>query len=120
MARPGLGRLRKGPEFDGVYREGTVLNGPLFVLRVRANTKETNRWGFAVGKRLAPKAVERNLVRRRLREAARQIESLAAPVGEAGVDVILTAKSQCLRASVQAMVTELSRLMEQTPTGAHG
>ena len=30
-------RLRKGEEFDRVYREGAVTTGPFFVLRVLPN-----------------------------------------------------------------------------------
>ena len=118
MASPGLGRLRKGLEFDGVYREGTVLNGPLFVLRARANQLDRDRWGFAVGKKLAPQAVERNLVRRRLREGARQVE-LERRTGGANAwsDFVVTAKAPCLNASLPSMTVELARLCERAGTG---
>lgn len=79
-------RLRKGPEFDRVYSEGTVVSGPLFVVRHRPNGGLPARWGFAVGKRLAKKAVVRNRLKRRMREAAR---SLAVCDGS---DVIVTAR----------------------------
>jgi len=120
MASPGLGRLKKGPEFDGVYGEGTVLNGPLFVLRARANEVGRDRWGFAVGKKLAPKAVERNLVRRRLREAARAVE-VGVPGADrserVGADFILTAKAPCLGAPLSAIAIEVSRLVVRARAG---
>ena len=58
MASRPLGRLRKGREFDTAYSKGTVTNGPLFVVRVFPNGLGHNRWGFAVGKKLAPSAVD--------------------------------------------------------------
>jgi ribonuclease P protein component len=85
-------RLRKGKQFDSVYREGSVLNGPLFVVRHRPNGGGPPRWGFAVGKRLSKSAVERNRVRRRLREASRSFQA-----GE-GNDFIVTAKAAALTA----------------------
>ena len=95
MAGKSLGRLRKGREFDRVYAEGTVVGGPLFVVRLAANQLSEARWGFAVGKKLAPKSVVRNRVRRRLREAARESGF------PGGRDYIVTARPRLLEASFQ-------------------
>jgi len=84
--------LKKGPEFDQVYQEGTVIGGPLFVVRVRPNGVGHARWGFAVGKKLSKSSVVRNRVKRRLKEAARQL-GLDEPV-----DVIVTARPPVLDA----------------------
>ena len=108
-ARP-LGRLRKGREFDSVYSEGTVFNGPLCVVRVRPNELGTERYGFAVGKKLAPSSVERNRTRRRLREAVREARAR----GEAqSVDIIITAKARLLVAGHAELVRELSRQLQR-------
>jgi ribonuclease P protein component len=76
-----LGRLRKGREFDQVYREGVAISGPLLVLRcLKAGSDDSpqlaaeSRWGFAVGKRLAKLSVDRNHARRRLRQCARSFD----------------------------------------------
>ena len=92
------------------------MNGPLFVLRRRPNRVSQERWGFAVGKRLAPKAVERNRARRRLREAARSVMGSAEERGEgsgAHFDYVVTAKGGMLTASFERLSTELARLMER-------
>lgn len=86
-------RLRKGREFDTVYKEGTVTSGPLLVVRAHRTEAGVARWGFAVGKRISKKAVVRNRIRRRLREASR-----ALPVA-GGVDIIVTARLGTLDAS---------------------
>jgi len=86
-------RLRKGPEFDRVYSTGTVVAGSYFILRHSPNDGFPARWGFAVGKRLAKKAVVRNRIRRRLRECARSL-----PV-RAGADIIVTARARALEAT---------------------
>jgi ribonuclease P protein component len=95
-------RLRRGREFDTAFREGTVVSGPLVVLRYRPNEAGLTRWGFAIGKRLAKKATARNRVRRRLREAARQL-----PVAE-GYDIIATARQGALEASYADLRAALS------------
>lgn len=101
-----LGRLRKGREFDRVYSEGTVINGPLFVVRAAPNELGVCRWGFAVGKKLAPSAVVRNRTRRRLREAAR-----LSPM-PAGFDIVLTARGKLLDAEFSRIREEVRRTMD--------
>jgi len=109
-----IGRLRKGDTFDTVYREGAVIGGPLLVLRVRANGLEETRWGFAVGKRLEKRAVGRNRLRRRLREAARLTEH------PKGVDIVVTARAGSLEASFATLLLALKRGLERAGRQGQG
>lgn len=106
MAHP-LGRLSSGRAFDAVYEQGAVYNGPLFVLRVLPNASGEVRWGFAVGKRIAPLSTQRNRARRRLREAARGF--LVRP----GNDLIVTVKAAGLDAPYEDLVAGLERLLQR-------
>jgi ribonuclease P protein component len=75
------------------------------VLRYQPNGLDRTRYGFAVGRRVG-KAVERNRVRRLLREAAR-----LTPV-RPGADIVLIARPAAAGAGyteVRAAVTELLR-----------
>ena len=94
--------LRKGSEFDRAYAEGTVHNGPFFVLRVSGNAVGATRWGFAVGKRQFPKAVERNLLRRRCKSLAMTAES-------DGYDVVMTVKPGFEGVKFDILAAELRR-----------
>lgn len=100
-------RLRKGAEFDQVYSEGTVVGGPLVVLRVRPNALGHARWGFAVGKKIAPLATTRNLVRRRMREA---VQSLG---WDGPQDVVLTARKEAVGADYQALRAAIERAVRK-------
>lgn len=100
-------RLRKGAEFDTVYQKGTVVSGPLLVLRVFPNEDGPTRWGFAVGKRISKRSVVRNRIRRRLREAARLL-----PVAD-GYDVVVTARQRALDASFQDLQSALERAVKR-------
>ncbi len=86
-------RLRKGSEFDTVYQKGTVVSGPLLVVRYVANGEGPSRWAFAVGKRVSKKAVDRNRLRRQLREAARAL------CVASGHDIVVTARVRALGSS---------------------
>jgi ribonuclease P protein component len=104
-------RLRKGLEFDRAYREGTVVSGPLVVLRVILNGGGPTRWGFAVGKRISKRAVVRNRIRRRLREAARTLN-----VRE-GYDIVVTARAGALEADYGRLLKALRREIGRSELG---
>lgn len=101
-------RLRKRTEFDRVFREGTVIGGPLLAVRLVPTASTCTRWGFTVGKRVAKKATVRNRVRRRLREAARAIPLAG------GYDIVVTARKDAVRSSYHqlshALATSLRKL----------
>lgn len=63
-------RLRANADFHRLRREGRSLTHPLLVILTLPNGLEYSRFGFAVGRRLG-KAVQRNLLKRRMREAVR-------------------------------------------------
>ena len=63
-------RLAGRREFEAVFTAGKSWANDLVALRVLPNGSESNRYGFAVGKRLGG-AVVRNRVKRRMREVVR-------------------------------------------------
>lgn len=107
-------RLPKGSAFDRAYREGTVVGGPLLVLRHLQTDGEATRWGFAVGKRISKRAVVRNRIRRRLREAAR---TLAVPEG---YDIVVTARARTLDADYWTLLKALRRGIERAGIAGGG
>ena len=84
--------------FRRLYKTTAQAN-PYLVLYCRPNHTQQNRVGITVSKKLG-KAVQRNRVRRRLREVYRLNEALFAP----GYDIVVVARSRCIRASFQSLV----------------
>jgi ribonuclease P protein component len=107
-------RLHKGGEFDTAYREGTVVNGPLLVVRHRPNGRKDVRWGFAVGKKLAKRAVDRNRVKRRLRAAASSLELVP------GHDIVVTARGGAVEARYEALAQALEARLRRAGLLANG
>jgi ribonuclease P protein component len=64
-------RLRSKREFDAVYANGRRFGNGFFGLTVRANDKGCPRLGLAVAVKTAGNAVERNRIRRLIRESFR-------------------------------------------------
>lgn len=70
-------RIVKTDEFSSVFRLRPVYRTAHFVLYARPNQLPHARLGVVAAKRLAPRAVTRNTVKRAVREAFRQSELLA-------------------------------------------
>jgi ribonuclease P protein component len=71
---PATERLRADRLFKQVFAQGRSFGGPLVLLRVRRLTDEPGEraFGFSVSRKVG-KAVTRNRVKRRLREAVRHL-----------------------------------------------
>lgn len=92
--------LKENRVFRRLYAKGKSAVGPAMVLYCRKNGRQENRLGFTVGTKLGH-AVVRNRVRRRLREVYRLHEALFQP----GWDIVVVARSRCISASFQDIVS---------------
>lgn len=93
--------------FRRLYRTGGQANSCL-VLYARKNRTGTNRVGITVSKKLG-KAVVRNRVRRRIREAYRINEEQFQP----GWDIVVVARSRAVDVSFQKLTQSLLSLADQ-------
>lgn len=65
-------RLRKKKDIDAVFKRGKFFREQFLSLKLKKNNLPHSRFAFIVGKKVSKKAVERNKVKRRLREATRE------------------------------------------------
>ena len=82
-------RLRSPRDFERARSEGRSWSNALLVAVVRPNELPSNRYGFAVGKRVG-KAHVRNRAKRLMREAARSLH----PHLRQGHDVLFIARNR--------------------------
>ena len=103
-------KLRKGWEFDLIFRTGIRINGELVrLLYLRDDSEsDTIRCGFAVGKRQG-KAHVRVRGRRILREAFRHLSERITP----GISLILGLKAQGLDAKTQDIERDMEKLFRR-------
>lgn len=111
------GRLSRSAEFDRVYRHGrSVANRYLVLYTFPREAGGTARVGLSVGRKVGG-AVERNQVKRLLREAfSHSAESLPA-----GHDVVLVARADAhILASergLEGIAAALGELLAKVPAG---
>jgi len=101
-------RLRLNADFKRVRQQGKSWANHLMVLCALPNDLEHSRFGFAASKRIG-KAVVRNRVRRRMREAVRLRRAFIAD----GWDVVLIARSAIGRASYAEIAQGVETLLRQ-------
>jgi ribonuclease P protein component len=120
------GRLRKHSDFERVYKQGRRHFSPhmtVFFLRRAADAvpEKGSRVGFTVGRGLGG-AVERNRIKRRLREAVRLrrsslelgLEGAVDVVGVdvVGVDVVINPKKSVLKLKFAVLLEEVGRALD--------
>ncbi len=103
---PAYPTLRRRADFEAVTRSGSLSAGRLLVLRARRNDGPITRIGLATPSTLGG-AVERNRVRRRVRELVR---ARYGGMG-AGWDLLVIAKPDARRATYAELGAALDTLL---------
>ncbi len=111
---PHSARLLKHSDFERVYKQGRrhfSSHMTVFYLRQAENAspEKSSRIGFTVGRVLGG-AVERNRIKRRLREAVRLRRSALTSVG--AVDVVINPKKSVLTLEFSVVLEEVGRALE--------
>lgn len=100
---PGTMRLLRHADFERVYQQGRRhFSAHMTVFYLRRNQGEGLRVGFTVSRALGG-AVDRNRMKRRLREAVR----LRRPGTSAPVDVVINPKRSLLTADFEGLRKEI-------------
>ncbi|HJS91072.1 MAG TPA: ribonuclease P protein component [Steroidobacteraceae bacterium] len=107
---PAHKRLRRKSEFDAAYARGRRFGNGFFAVTASSNEQDGARLGMAVAVRTAGSAVERNRIRRIIRESFR-VHQMTLPA----VDLVVSARPSArgasgaqLRASLAALWKTLS------------
>ena len=81
-------RMLATRDFERVFARGGLVPGPFFLIRYLKRGRPESRFGFVVSTKVSKKAVERNTLKRRLREIARG----ATPFLSTGYDYVFIMK----------------------------
>lgn len=105
---PGSARLLRHADFERVYKQGKRhFAAHMTVFYLRRSDGETLRVGFTVGRPLGG-AVDRNRIRRRMREAVR----LHWPGANLPVDMVINPKKSAIKVEFTVLGKEVSRAFE--------
>jgi ribonuclease P protein component len=109
---PAFPTLRHKADFDAIAHKGTAHSNRLLVLRSLRTGRADSRVGLSTPRTLGG-AVQRNRVRRRLRELVRERHGEI----EAGWDLLLIARPEASLASHADLRAALGSLLERSGIG---
>jgi ribonuclease P protein component len=94
--------------FGAILRNSRKLRSPHAVLHVAPGISGLSRLGVALTRRMLPSAVDRNRVKRSIRELFRRH-----PVKNAGVDLVVMLRAPFEMNERRALVEEIRALLDQ-------
>ena len=101
-------RLRRREHFSAALADGETRARRYFTLYVKPNGLPLARIGIIASRRVAPRAVDRNRMKRMVREVFRTM-----PKRPAGVDIVVQLRRCSPRGSSASARAELARLLEE-------
>lgn len=105
LGLPGERRLRRKSEFDAAYAEGRRFGDGFFGMVARANGTTGPRLGLAVATKVAGSSVERNRIRRLIRESFRLCQRQLP-----ALDIVVSARARARGARNAELAASLETL----------
>ncbi len=117
MGLPKSHRLKHWREFRAVYQKGIRLNGSYLNLRAlfipppeRQSPLLPSRIGISISTKVSKKAVERNLIKRRIRGALQEL----LPKINDGWQIVIVVRPQAIECKYGDFLRELEQLLIKT------
>ncbi|MEO5928162.1 MAG: ribonuclease P protein component [Patescibacteria group bacterium] len=104
-------RLTQDRHFEKLSNQGRSVFGPFVTMRVRQTGENSPKIAFITSTKVFKLAVDRNRVKRRLREILRQL----LPKVPTNVHVLFVVKPEALKAKHIELVAEIERLLTKIP-----
>ena len=90
-----------------ILKKGEQSQSALFIIRYIKNNEQFSRCRVIISKKLEPKAVKRNYLRRQVYEAVRQNQSEEGQKNKNSLDRIFIPKKRIISATYQQIVNDL-------------
>jgi len=84
-------RLISANDYKQVFKKPSKVSSPALLFLFNVNNKASSRLGLAIAKKQLPLAVDRNRIKRLIRESFREKHSLLA-----SIDIVVLARNKCL------------------------
>jgi ribonuclease P protein component len=107
---PREARIRRAGDFAVLRQASGRLGGRCFSVRYRQNELGHARLGLAISKRVSKRAVERNRIKRLLRESFRRVRSQLPPL-----DLVVMAREQAAGVPGPELLAEIDALWRRLP-----
>jgi len=103
-------RVRRAGDFAALRQASGRLGGRCFSVRYRPNGLDHARLGLAISKRVSKRAVERNRIKRLLRESFRRVRAQLPPI-----DLVVMAREAAAGLPGPELLAEIDALWRRLP-----
>lgn len=103
--------LKSPNQFQTVYKTGKRYDSRYMTVFVLGNAADSDRFGLTASRRVAKKAVDRNRMKRLLREAVRSVSSDTDAARSAQYDFVINAKRSLLAIKNHLLCAELALIL---------
>ncbi|NUR22698.1 ribonuclease P protein component [Frateuria sp.] len=103
-------RIRRAGDFAALRHASGRFGGRCFSVRYRPNGLDHARLGLAISKRVSKRAVERNRIKRLLRESFRRARAQLPPI-----DVVVMAREAAAGLPGHELLAEIDALWRKLP-----
>jgi len=100
-------RLVKEKDFKKIFKQGKSSYNKIFRLKVLANGLGVNRYGVVISAKVSKKAVERNKLKRRFREALKEFDKKLA----CGLDLAIIVSPAAKNQKYKFIKSELEKIL---------
>ncbi len=102
-------RIRNKKDFDRAFKAGQSFYGKIVGLKVVVNNLTNNRFGIIISAKVSKKAVERNRLRRIIREKAKEVLYTITP----GKDFVFIVHPEANKLEAQNIRLIIDKLLEK-------
>lgn len=102
-------KLLKNSDFARVLSKGRHTATSFFLLKYLPNNQAQSRFGFVISAKVSKKAVERNLLKRRLREIIKR----NLKVIKSGYDVVFVVKKNAVQLTFVQIQDEVLKMLRE-------
>jgi ribonuclease P protein component len=102
-------RINKNWEFQNIYRKGQGFSSQFFNINLIPNKFDFNRFGIVVSKKVARKAVDRNHLKRQVRDIVNELNKKS----DSHYDAIVSVKPQSLDTDFNKLKNTLEDLFRK-------
>lgn len=100
-------RLTKKKDFQAIFEKGKFINNKFLYFKIIKNNEKNSRFGILVSKKVAKKAVDRNKIKRRIREIIKK----NIPFIRKEIDLIVIAKKEINRKKFIQIEEDISQAL---------
>jgi len=99
-------RLARDKDFAKIFKSGKSCYGKFFGIKAAANERGANRYGIIISAKVSKKAIERNKLKRQVREVIRRLDKKLI----SGVDLAVVVLPAALGRSFKSIGDELKMI----------